>query len=143
MARIMVVDDEPEIRFVLRATLRLQGHEVEAVGSGIEALERLAEGEHPDLIVLDVQMPGIDGWGTLAEIRRLYGEFGPRVMMCTVRSEPTDTHHGWSLGCDGYVTKPFDFEPLLDEVDRVLRRPPQERAYIRDRALGRPALSSA
>jgi len=136
VADIWVVDDQPDIRELLKAILGLHDHRVTAVASGIEALERLAASEHPDLVVLDVQMPEIDGWDTLSEIRLRFGDFGPRVVMCTVKGHPRDLLHGWTLGCDGYIWKPFDLKLLVREIDAVLARDNAERARVRRTAVG-------
>jgi DNA-binding response OmpR family regulator len=136
MARIWVVDDQPDIRELVKAILSLRDHDVTTVPSGIEALERLTTDEHPDLIVLDVQMPQIDGWDTLSEVRLRYGDFGPRVVMCTVKGHPRDLLHGWTLGCDGYVWKPFDLKLLTNEVSTILSRDDVERARVRRTAIG-------
>lgn len=136
MAHIFVVDDQPDIRELLDAVLSLHRHRVELLCSGCAALARLREGARPDLIVLDVQMPEKDGWDTLAEIREVHGEFGPPVILCTVKGHPRDLLRGWSIGCDGYVWKPFDLKRLIEEVDKVMARGDHERAHIRRRALG-------
>lgn len=136
MPDILVVDDQPDIRELVRSIMSLQGHSVTTAGGGTEALRHLEESEHPDLIVLDVQMPKLDGWDTLTEIRMRHGEFGPRVVMCTVKGHPRDFLLGWTLGCDGYVWKPFDLQLLVDEVDGVLARDEAERAQIRRTAIG-------
>lgn len=136
MSHILVVDDQPDIRELLKAFLELQRFRTELVPSGREALERLKAGATPDLIVLDVQMPEKDGWDTLAAIRNKYGEFGPRVVLCTVKGHPRDLLHGWTLGCDGYVWKPFDLRLLADEIERVIGRDDQTRANVRRRAVG-------
>lgn len=136
MARILVVDDQPDIRELLKAILTLRDYEVDTAPGGVEALTRLSDAEHPDLVVLDVQMPDMDGWDTLSEIRLRYGEFGPRVVICTVKGHPRDLLHGWTLGCDGYVWKPFDLKLLVDEVSSVLDRDAQDRANIRRQAIG-------
>lgn len=136
MTYVFVVDDQPDIRELLDAVLQLHGHRVELVASGCAALARLREGVRPDLVVLDVQMPEKDGWDTLAEIRAEFGEFGPHVILCTVKGHPRDLLRGWSIGCDGYVWKPFDLKRLIEEVDRVLARDDHQRAHIRRRALG-------
>ena len=136
MAHIWIVDDQPDIRELLRAILGLHDHIVTTIASGAHALEQLAGDEHPDMIVLDVQMPQIDGWDTLSEIRLRYGDFGPRVVMCTVKGHPRDLLHGWTLGCDGYVWKPFDLKLLVAEVRAVLGRDNPERARVRHTAIG-------
>lgn len=136
MAHILIVDDQPDIRELLKAFLDLSGHTTELVPSGCAALTRLQDGAPPDLIVLDVQMPEKDGWDTLTEIRTSYGEFGPPVVLCTVKGHPRDLLHGWTVGCDGYVWKPFDLKLLAEEIDRVLARDATARATVRRRAIG-------
>ena len=136
MTHIWVVDDQPDIRELLKAILGVHDYRVTTVSSGMEALERLGAEEHPDLVVLDVQMPEIDGWDTLSEIRLRFGDFGPRVVMCTVKGHPRDLLHGWTLGCDGYVWKPFDLRLLAQEIETVLGRDNSERARVRRTAIG-------
>jgi len=136
MPRVLIVDDQPDICDLLRSILSLRYREIETVEGGAQALERIAAGDAPDVIVLDVQMPDMDGWDTLAEIRRRYGEFGPRVVMCTVKGHPRDLLHGWTIGCDGYVWKPFDLKSLVDEVAAVLGRTDAARAEVRRTAVG-------
>lgn len=136
VAHIFVVDDQPDIRELLKAILELHGHHVELLASGCAGLSRLKEGARPDLIVLDVQMPEKDGWDTLSEIRSGYGEFGPPVILCTVKGHPRDLLHGWALGCDGYVWKPFDLKRMVEEIDKVLARDEAQRANVRRRAMG-------
>jgi two-component system, OmpR family, response regulator len=137
LSRIWVVDDQPDIRELVKAILSLRSHDVTPVENGVAALELLAGCEqHPELVVLDVQMPDIDGWDTLSEIRLRYGDFGPRVVMCTVKGHPRDLLHGWTLGCDGYVWKPFDLKVMTAEVASVLARDDDERARVRQTAIG-------
>jgi DNA-binding response OmpR family regulator len=133
---IWIVDDQPDIRELVKAILSLHDYRVTTVASGMEALERLGRDEHPDLVVLDVQMPEIDGWDTLSEIRLRYGDFGPHVVMCTVKGHPRDLLHGWTLGCDGYIWKPFDLKLLVAEVAGVIDRDNAERARVRRTAIG-------
>jgi DNA-binding response OmpR family regulator len=140
LTSVLVVDDQADIRELLRTLLDLHGHHAELAAGGSEALQKLDSGYVPDLIVLDVQMPEKDGWDTLSEIRARYGEFGPRVVLCTVKGHPRDLLHGWMLGCDGYVWKPFDLKLLVEEVGRVLSRDDDNRAQTRRRAVGEARL---
>ncbi len=134
--RVLVVDDQVDIRQLLATALSVEGHDVETAKSGPEALQALCLDAPPDLIVLDVQMPDVDGWDTLAAIRGRYGELGPRVVMCTVKGHPRDLILGWSLGCDGYVWKPFDITLLVEEIASVMERAPDERLSVRREAIG-------
>src|SRR5437879_4377229 len=135
MTKILVVDDQPDIRDLLKTILTLRDFDVEEVSGGPQALEKI-EARMPDLVLLDVQMPEMDGWDTLSAIRDRFGEFGPRVVMCTVKGHPRDLIHGWATGCDGYIWKPFDLTGLVNEVKAVLERSPADRARARRTAIG-------
>ena len=131
MSRALVVDDAPDIRLLADLVLTMAGFTVTTASSGKDALSQLAGGDLPDIVVLDVQMPDVDGWETL---RRLRGD--PRtadlpVVLCTVKGLPEDTLKGWSLGCDGYLAKPFDIGLLVEEVQCVLGRDCFEREAVR------------
>ncbi len=117
-ASILVVDDEPQIRRVLRSTLSFRGYEISEAKSGEEALE-VARKLKPDLILLDVNLPGMSGIETCKEIRR--GSKTP-IIMLTVRSAERDKVVALDAGADDYVTKPFGIEELLARVRASLRR---------------------
>jgi DNA-binding response OmpR family regulator len=134
-ARILVVDDQPDIRELLRTILDLRGYDVEEATSGAEALERMTSADAFDLTLLDVQMPEMDGWDTLAAIRDRFGEVGPRVVLCTVKGHPRDLIHGWMAGCDGYVWKPFDLNAIIAEVKAVVARTDADRMRTRRNAI--------
>ncbi len=135
MSAILVVDDQPDIRELLKTILSLRDFEVTEASGGPKALEFLDAGESYDLILLDVQMPEMDGWDTLHSIRERYGELGPRVVLCTVKGHPRDLIHGWMLGCDGYVWKPFDLNAIIEEVNTVMGREAQDRIRVRRNAI--------
>lgn len=134
--RVLVVDDQPDIRELLSTVLSIKGFEVATADGGPEALELLSSEQTPDLVLLDVQMPDMDGWDTLSQIRGRYGDQGPLVVMCTVKGHPRDLIHGWSQGCDGYIWKPFDMNLLVEEINNVLGRRPADRARVRRTAIG-------
>lgn len=136
MTRVLVIDDQEDIRELLNAVLTLQGFDVLMASGGPRALDMLDAGTMPDLILLDVQMPDMDGWETLRSIRRRFGDDGPRVVMCTVKGHPRDLVHGWTSGCDGYIWKPFDMRALVDEIDAVLDRRQGDRVRVRRTAIG-------
>jgi CheY-like chemotaxis protein len=124
MSRVLVVDDDPDIRQLVIGLLRLSGHDASSVPSGREALAMLADADQvPDLLLLDVQMPDLDGWDTLRAIRERPELTELRVVFCTVKSSPSDIELGWSLRCDGYLVKPFAIADLLAEITRVLALP--------------------
>lgn len=135
MARIVVCDDAVDLRLLLRITLEGAGHEVFEVGNGAEALSVLDDHEDLSLVVLDVQMPGMDGWAVLDAIRGHPVHHDLRVVMCTVKFGQEDLARAWELGCDDYLGKPFDLDQLLDIVDDVLSRTPPERHARRAAAL--------
>ncbi|HUZ14926.1 MAG TPA: response regulator transcription factor [Gaiellaceae bacterium] len=116
--RVLAVDDEPRYREVIRFNLETAGYRVETAESGEEALELLAAGE-PDLVVLDVMLPGIDG---LEVLRRVRDHSSCPVIMLTAKGEEDDKVRGLRLGADDYVTKPFSAQELLARVEAVLRR---------------------
>ncbi|HIQ05853.1 MAG TPA: response regulator transcription factor [Anaerolineae bacterium] len=127
--RILVVDDEPRIVRFVRANLELAGYQVIEANSGSEALTKVRK-EEPDLVVLDVAMPYMDGFETLARIR----EFSSvPVIMLTVRGEEEDRIRGLDLGADDYMTKPFSPRELESRIRAVLRRIAPERNEVRGR----------
>ncbi len=123
--RILVVDDDAAVRESLGRALRLEGYDVELASDGVEALERLdANGDDPDLVVLDVLMPNVDGLEVCRTLRRT-GSRLP-VLMLTARDEVTDRVAGLDAGADDYVVKPFALAELLARVRALLRRSADE-----------------
>jgi len=118
---ILVVDDEPTIAEVVCRYLERAGYETRCAGDGRQAL-RLAEEERPDLVVLDLMLPGIDGLEVMRRLRRLHERERSSVILLTAKGEPTDRVIGLRLGADDYVTKPFSPAELVARVDAVLRR---------------------
>jgi DNA-binding response OmpR family regulator len=112
------VDDEPAITELLEYNLSRNGYQVMVAHDGPEAL-RLARAEHPDLIVLDLMLPGIDGLEVCRELRR---EGSVPIIMLTARDHEIDRVVGLELGADDYVTKPFSVRELMARVKAVLRR---------------------
>jgi two-component system, OmpR family, KDP operon response regulator KdpE len=119
-ANILVVDDEPQIRRVLRSTLSFRGYTISEVSSGEEAIEVTSKLK-PDLILLDVNLPGMSGIETCREIRR---SSDAPIIMLTVRSAERDKVVALDAGADDYVTKPFGIEELLARIRASLRRHP-------------------
>jgi two-component system KDP operon response regulator KdpE len=118
--RILVVDDDPQIRRVMRVTLTGQGYEVDDAKTGEEALEALSH-QRFDLVLLDVNMPGIGGLETCRSIRQ-NSEIA--IVMLTVRDAEPDKVEAFDAGADDYVTKPFKTSELLARIRAVLRRLP-------------------
>jgi len=118
-ARLLVVDDEPNIRELLSASLRYAGFEVATAADGQQALTVAAQ-FRPDLLVLDVMMPGLDGFGVVRRLRQ-NGTQTP-VLFLTARDAAEDKVSGLTLGGDDYVTKPFSLDEVLARIRAVLRR---------------------
>lgn len=120
---VLVVDDDADLRLLIARLMALAGMEVREARGGAEALQVLrGEPDWPDAIVLDVQMPGMDGWEALKAIRSDPSLDHVRVVMCTVKGRQVDIDLGWELGCDGYVTKPFDIDVLVGTVQGVMSK---------------------
>ena len=117
-ANILVVDDEAQIRRVLRATLSSQGYVISEAATGEAAVEAVRK-EKPDLVLLDVNMPGIGGIAAAREIREM---MAAPIIMLTVRNAERDKVLALDAGADDYVVKPFGFEELLARIRAALRR---------------------
>jgi DNA-binding response OmpR family regulator len=118
MASVLVVDDDSDIRGLLREVLQRASHTVIEAADGREGL-RLFHAEQPDLVILDVAMPGLDGWQTLGRIRELSAV---PVVMLTAQDQELDKVRGLRGGADDYVTKPFGPHELLARVEGLLRK---------------------
>lgn len=118
MTKILVVDDDPTLLRFLQDFLREEKYSVIAAPNGNEAL-RLAYREHPDLVVLDVMMPGMDGWEVTARLREMSDV---PIILLTAKSSEADKLRGFGLGVDDYLTKPFSFAELNARIQAVLNR---------------------
>jgi two-component system response regulator MprA len=118
MARILAVDDDPEILDVLSRGLKFEGYEVETAADGEKALNRFRESA-PDLVLLDIMMPGMDGLEVCREMRKLRDT---PVLMLTAKDAVSDKVSGLDSGADDYIVKPFVFDELLARVRAHLRR---------------------
>lgn len=118
---ILVADDDPDIRDLVVFKLEQAGFEVRAVADGSAALTAL-EDLTPDLVVLDVMMPGLSGLDVLRQIRTMDRLHGVKVLLLTARARDTDVDDGYNTGADDYVTKPFSPRELLHRVNSMLGR---------------------
>ncbi len=118
MARILVVDDDPAIRQLLTDVLEMEGYQVGVAVDGLSAVREI-RASAPDFVVLDVMMPGLDGFGVLSTIRALPGEPVP-VLMLTAAAEQDASSRAWLGGVDYYLAKPFTADAVLDVIDGVL-----------------------
>ena len=117
--RILVVEDDPRMAGLLSRALRESGYAVDVLGEGVEAVERATAGEY-DLIVLDILLPGLDGFEVCRRLRA--ARIATPILMLSARSEIADRVHGLDLGADDYLPKPFAVEELRARVSALLRR---------------------
>jgi two-component system, OmpR family, alkaline phosphatase synthesis response regulator PhoP len=118
-ARILVIEDNEDLAFGLRNNLEIEGYEVDLATDGLVGLERVRE-RRPDLVVLDLMLPGLDGYRVLRQMRD--DEITTPVLVLTARGEEGDKVRGFRLGADDYVTKPFGVLELMARIDALLRR---------------------
>ncbi len=119
LARILVAEDETSLNDLLQDALRMNGYETISAKHGLEAL-RLIREEKPDLVILDINMPQLDGFGVIEKLRNENNNVP--VIVLTARDQRDDKSIGFGLGADDFVTKPFGLEELLMRVSAVLRR---------------------
>lgn len=117
--KILVVDDEVAISKLLQSLLKREGYEVCVAYDGLEALQAVSD-HHPNLILLDVMMPNLDGFGTLKRLKENPDTADIPVVMLTARADDTSVVHGWDSGADSYLTKPFNPLELISFVRRIL-----------------------
>jgi DNA-binding response OmpR family regulator len=141
MAKILVVDDDPDIRRLLSVLLEGEGHNVISAPDGERALELISR-EGPDLILLDVMMPKKDGYTVLREMKASGIRESTKVLVLTARAAESDWLRGYKLGADQYLTKPFDTEELLTLVRDLLGMSQEQLKLRRLAELDRAALLS-
>lgn len=119
MISILVVEDDKHVRRLLEAVLKREGYDVFTAEDGLKALEML-DVQHIDLIILDIMMPGMDGYEFAAEVRAANSQIP--ILMATAKHLPEDKKKGFRLGTDDYMTKPVDTEEMLLRIQALLRR---------------------
>ena len=117
--KVLVVDDEPNIRDLLSASLRFAGHQVATAANGNEAINKIID-TPPDLVLLDVMLPDISGFGVTKKIRSLGIEVP--ILFLTARDETQDKITGLTIGGDDYVTKPFSLDEIMARISAIMRR---------------------
>lgn len=122
MAEVLLVDDDADIRGMLVFTFEDYGFAIREAGDGLQALDALNE-HPPDVMVLDLMMPNLDGFGVLAEMRAQGLASGTRVVVLTAMADERNVIRGFELGADEYVTKPFDPDGLARIVERLAASP--------------------
>lgn len=141
MARILIADDDDEIRRMLVVSLVDHGHEIGAVQDGHQASAALAK-SMPDLILLDALLPGRDGFELLEELNGSGRRERTRILMLTAGGSEQDATRAFELGADGYITKPLDPAELVVQVERMLALSSDELESSRERELERSRLLS-
>ncbi len=137
MGRILVVDDTADIRHLLTALLIAEGHEVLVASDGKMALDAV-HSQRPDLVILDIMMPNLDGYGVLKAMgdAQLLGDV--KVLILTAKNAESDWVRGYRMGADHYLTKPFETDELIDTVTMLLNTPKsalrEARAHELDKA---------
>jgi CheY-like chemotaxis protein len=119
MAKILVVDDEEHIVMILKDSLEFSGFQVVTAYNGVEALERVAE-DKPDLIVLDIGMPKLDGWEVCRRLKASDQTKDLPIIILTAYAQTSDQRKGAQLGADRFVTKPCDLTYLVEEINTLL-----------------------
>lgn len=119
MQRILIVEDNPDLAFGLRNNLEIEGYEIETAEDGLAGLSRIRTW-HPDLVILDLMMPGLDGYRVLRTLRD-EGNNTP-VLILSAKGEEADKVRGFRMGADDFVSKPFSLLELLARVEALLRR---------------------
>lgn len=119
MKKILIVDDEPNIIMSLEYTFRKNNFEVFIARDGQEALDIL-ETNFPDVIILDIMMPMVDGFATLEQIRKDDNLQHTKVMFLSAKNKESDIEKGLALGADAYMTKPFSIKKVMEKVEELL-----------------------
>jgi two-component system, OmpR family, alkaline phosphatase synthesis response regulator PhoP len=119
MKKILIVDDEPNIVMTLEYTFKKSNYEVFIARDGQEALDILKT-NYPDVIILDIMMPMVDGFATLEQIRKDDNLQHTKVMFLSAKNKESDIEKGLALGADAYMTKPFSIKKVIEKVEELL-----------------------
>jgi two-component system alkaline phosphatase synthesis response regulator PhoP len=117
---VLVVDDEPQVVWMLRFSLEAEGYQTFSAGDGRDALDQIRR-NRPKVVLLDIMMPVMDGWSVLEELRTLPAEERPRVVVVSARASVRDREKAVELGADAFVSKPFNVDDLLGVVHGLER----------------------
>lgn len=134
MSRVLVIDDEPDVLLLCRLNLQHAGHEVIEAQEGARGL-MMARTEHPDVVVLDLMLPWVDGYQILAALQEDVATRDLPVVILTAKTQVEDRVRCWEDGASEFVTKPFPPEELMDTLERVTAMSTDERAQLRVKVL--------
>jgi CheY-like chemotaxis protein len=134
MMRVLVIDDEPDVLLLCKLNLEHAGHEVLGALEAAEGLA-LAREARPDVVVLDLMLPAMDGYQVLAALQEDAATRDLPVVILTAKAQMKDRMRCWEDGASDFVTKPFPPEQLLDSLDRVMAMTPDDRAELRESTL--------
>ncbi len=131
--KVLVADDEPALRKLLKTNMELEGYETLEASNGAEVLE-CVERDNPDIILLDIMMPVMDGWEVMTALAA-NPEYEQKVILVSAKASDDAQLQGWELGADEYITKPFDLDALLRRVRDVAARSEAESEARRAEAI--------
>ncbi|MDQ4124943.1 MAG: response regulator [Actinomycetota bacterium] len=131
--KVLVADDEPALRKLLKTNMELEGYETLEASNGAEVLE-CVERDNPDIILLDIMMPVMDGWEVMTALAS-NPEYEQKVILVSAKASDDAQLQGWELGADEYITKPFDLDSLLQRVRDVAARSEAESEARRAEAI--------
>lgn len=131
--KVLVADDEPALRKLLKTNMELEGYETLEASNGAEVLECVAR-DNPDIILLDIMMPVMDGWEVMTALAS-NPDYEQKVILVSAKASDDAQLQGWELGADEYITKPFDLDSLLERVREVAARTEAESEARRAEAI--------
>jgi DNA-binding response OmpR family regulator len=141
MARILIAEDNAEIRALVSSILSEEGHKVTVAQNGQQALDMMVQ-EAPDLLVLDIMMPQVDGYTVLKELKASGIRDAVKILVLTAKTSESDWVRGYKLGADGYITKPFDIDELTSQIDQLLEMTKEQLRVRREQELDKAQLLS-
>jgi DNA-binding response OmpR family regulator len=141
VARILIAEDNAEIRTLVSSILVEEGHKVGVAQNGQQALDMIMA-DAPDVLVLDIMMPQMDGYTVLKEVKSAGSREGMKILILTAKTSETDWVRGYKLGADAYVTKPFDTDELVNGIEDLLSMTKEQLRVRRDQELDKAQLLS-
>ena len=141
MARILIAEDNAEIRALVSSILVEEGHKVSVAQNGQQGLDMLVE-DPPDILVLDIMMPQMDGYTVLKELKSAGGKDQMKILILTAKTSESDWVRGYKLGADAYLTKPFDTDELINGIEDLLSSTKEQLRVRREAELDKAQLLS-